>query len=747
MIGAAANQSEMLPSALRPIPMHARTDLVIERVDYQGQRSYVIKDPVGLKYHRLRPEQFRTLQLLDDERSLEELRDTLKSEFPSLHLHLTDVQSLVSDLHKGGLVHTVRTGQGAAMLGKERVERRKKIKQTFKSFLFLRTPGWDPEWTLTLLLPFVRWLFHPLGVAMTALFVASAWLTLGINFDEFSRGLPAFQQFFSWPNILYMWVTLALCKIVHEFGHGLSCKYFGSECHEMGVMFLVFSPCLYCDVTDSWMLRNKWQRITIAAAGMYIEIVLSAFAIYVWLFSNEGLLHMLALNAFFVTTVTTVIFNANPLMRFDGYYILSDFLEIPNLRQKADKMLKEKFGWHCLGIEPKHDPFMPETGIFWFVTYAIAAWAYKWFIMFGISIFLYTWLKPYDLQSIGATLAVAAIAGAVISPCVALYQILSAPRVEPLNKTKIAVTLAIASSLITAAFLIPLPLHIEAPFLIEPVGGVSVYISTPGSLEEIRVEPYDHVEEGDVLAVLSNPQLEDDLRQLQTQLATEQERLAAFSQIRDRTNMVTSKQLIAGLTKRIAEAKRQLEELTILAPISGIVVEPPTQSKPAGDNSSGTLPQWNGTPLDPENVGAFLQEGTELLALAPRRKTDTSVEATLLIDQADRNDVFEGQRVQLRFEHLPDEIIESTVTDFSARHVEYAPPALSGKFGGGIPTVTDAQGREKLSSHAYQATVTIDGGDYRMLPGMRGIARLEARERSAAEWIWRYLRQTFYFRL
>ena len=746
MIRAATDDQAMLPSALRPIPMHARRDLTIERIDYQGQRSYVIKDPVGLKYHRLRPEQFRTLQLLDDERSLEELRDTLRSEFPSLHLRLTDVQSLVSDLHKGGLVHTIRTGQGAAMLGKARVERRKKLKQTAKSFLFLRLPGWDPAGTLSLLLPLVRWFFHPVAVVLTCLFVFSSWVALGINFGEFSRGLPAFHQFFSWPNVLYMWITLALCKVVHEFGHGLSCRYFGSECHEMGVMLLVFSPCLYCDVTDSWMLKNKWQRIIIAAAGMYIEIVLSAFAIYVWLFSGDGLLKMLALNVFFVTTFTTVIFNINPLMRFDGYYMLSDFLEIPNLRQKADKLLREKFAWYCLGIEPKHDPFMPETGIFWFVSFAIASWAYKWFIMFGIAMFLYAWLKPYHLQSIGATLAICATAGAVITPFVALYKMLSAPRVEPLSKTKITTTLMVLTVCLVAAFSIPLPLHVEAPFLIDPAGARSVYVSTPGKLDEIRAREGDVVEKGDVLAVLSNTQLADELRQFETELATERKRLHAFAQARDTARVVILEQKINGLEKRIADTKQRLAELTIEAPITGVIVAPPKKREPSPGDSETTLPQWSGTPIDQKNLGAFLQEGTQLLVIAPR-DTSGQIEATLLVDQADRNDIYVGQAVELRFEHLPDEILESTVEDFAARHVEFAPPALSGKYGGPLPTVADSQGRERLTSNAYQATVLLEEKEHRMLPGMRGIARLDAANRSAAEWIWRYLRQTFYFRL
>ena len=126
---------------------------------------------------------------------------------------------------------------------------------------------------------------------------------------------------------------------MHEFGHGLSCKHFGGECHEIGVMLLVFTPCLYCNVSDSWMLPNKWHRAAIGAAGMYVELVLASIATFVWWFSQPGPFNYICLSVMFICSVSTVMFNANPLLRYDGYYILSDFLEIPNLRQKASTIL------------------------------------------------------------------------------------------------------------------------------------------------------------------------------------------------------------------------------------------------------------------------------------------------------------------------------------------------------------------------------------------------------------------------
>ncbi|MCH7989218.1 MAG: hypothetical protein IID46_08720 [Planctomycetes bacterium] len=479
--------SSQVPSTQRPIPLQGRNDLVVERIEYRGVGSWVIKDPVALKYHRLQPEQYKVLRLLDGQRNLEQIRDGLQSDFPTLSFAMVDLQHLITDLHNKRLVYSNRPGRGPALIKEHRKTKKKKFTSLFKNILYLRLPGWDPEPTLRWLYPLTRWMFHPWAVFFTLLFVTSAYVLLAVEFDQFYSQLPEFQQFFGWPNLIYLWLSLGISKIIHEFGHGLSCKHFGGECHEMGVMLLVFSPCLYCDASDSWMLKNKWQRFTIGGAGMYIESIISALSIYGWWYTQPGLLNHLCLNVFFVTAVSTVIFNANPLMRFDGYYMLSDFLEIPNLRPKSDKMLREKFSWYCLGIETRPDPFMPETGKIWFVAFAITAAIYRWFILFGITLFLYTVLKPYDLQSIGIFMAVISMTGIVSNMALNVYRILAAPRSDPLSKPKIFLTLTILAGLMIAAITIPLPLRVEASFLIEPHDVRHVYVDKTRSTYSWRI--------------------------------------------------------------------------------------------------------------------------------------------------------------------------------------------------------------------------------------------------------------------
>lgn len=742
-IAGVPSQSALTPSNRRPIPLQARPDLKIERIEYQGVAYWVVKEPVGLKYYRLQTEQYEVLFLLNGTRSLEEIRDELLRILPTVRLQLSDIQHLITDLHQKGLVYSNRQGQGAALLKQKKDNRRKKIWQTLRSLLYLRLPGWDPERTLTFLEPLFGWLFKPAGLILMALFVASSWVMLGIRFREFTDQIPQFQQFFGWPNMLYLWVTLACCKILHEFGHGLSCKVYGGECHEMGVMLLCFSPCLYCDVSDSWTLKNKWQRIMIGAAGMYIEAIISGFAIFFWAFTKTGLMHHLCLNIFFVTTITTVIFNANPLMRFDGYYMLSDLLEIPNLRPKADKLLRESFAWYCLGIEARPDPFMPETGKFWFVVFAVTANIYRIFVMSAILVFFYTVLKPYELQSLGITMAVFSFAGIFYSMFHNLYQIITAPRAEPMSRPKIIATCTVLICVFAAALAIPIPWHVEATFIVEPHDVRHLYTTIPGFLRATHVREGQIVKAGDLLLELENPEKEDKLLELYVQKKVVEQEINVATATNALGELEVAQKKLNTLREQIADYEQQLALLELLAPCDGTVVAPQANPVPKTDEAKIQLASWYGTPLEVRNLDAFLEERTHALSIAP----DDKFQATLLVDQSDRNDIDIGRAVELKFDHLPDKIYIGKVEKISDEDLKFVPPLLSNKLGGQVPTTTDEQGRERLVSAAYQTTVLLEEDLPLLRSGMRGIARFQVGHRSTWDWIWRYLKMTFHFRL
>jgi putative peptide zinc metalloprotease protein len=734
--------SASVPSSQRPIPLQGRRDLTVETMEFQGLPWWVLKDPVGLRYHRLQAEHYRVLGLLDGRRSLKEIRDELAKAFPAVPMSLADVQRMITSLHAQGLVWSLRPGQAGQLIAKQRKTRRDKLRQSLGSLLSIRLPGWDPDASLQVLNRWLSWIYHPVTGILACLLVVAAWSMLLVQFDEFRSRLPEFQQFFSWRNLVWLWLTLGATKVIHEFGHGLTCRHFGRECHEMGVMLLVFSPTLYCDVTDSWMLRDKWQRIGIAAGGMVIEIILSAIAIFVWWFTTPGLLNHLCLNVFFVTTITTVIFNANPLMRYDGYYMLSDWLGIPNLRTKATKQLQDTFAETCLGISSTPDQLMPSTGKLWFITYAIAATLYGWSILSAILLFLYVVLKPYGLQSIGVTMAVLSLSGIVGNIFFNVWRILAAPRNEPMSRPRTAATLVVVLVLVSAALAVPLPWYIEAPFLIEPHDVTHVMTPAPGQLVSFDVRPGEMVQQGRVLARLRDDEKEDQLRRLEVAKESQLAEIAMLLALELPGEHALAQKRLQTIESQIDELKQQIGELTIRAPIAGQIVASPKVPTPP-QTTRKRLPQWSGHVGSPDNLGCLLPTRTQLLSIAP----DHRMQAVLYLDQAHREDLVVGQPIQIKFEHLAVQTFEAEVVDIAREQSDVAPATLSSKLGGELASVTDREGRERLTSVAYQARVVLDQETDLLKPGLRGTARFLVERRSAAVWLWRAFRRTMHFRI
>jgi putative peptide zinc metalloprotease protein len=714
------------PSSRRPVPLCQREDLVIRDILYRGVAYPVVKDPLALKYYRLQPEQAAVLRFLDGKRSLQAIRDDLQASFPTTHITPTEVQSLIVDLHEKGLLTSHRPGQGETALKRRQESWLRELQQTVMNPLFLRLPGWDPDRFLTRMKPWLGWIFSPPGIVGFLLLIAASWLFVAIRFDDVRRKLPEFQQFFGWPNLMYLWLVMAVTKVVHEFGHGLACKYYGGDCHSMGVVVMVFSPTLYCDVTDSWMMKNKWRRMMIGAAGMYVEMILAALAIFFWYQSQTGVLQHLALNVFFISALTTIVFNANPLLRYDGYYILSDYLEIPNLQPQASKMLQQSFARHVLGIEVPEDPFLPKTGQGWFITFLVASWIYRWVVLFGITLFLYTVLKPYRLQSLGIVAATGSVVAVIGGIFWSLFSMLKTPRRDPLSRVKIFLAILAVAALVGGGLSIPVPWYEEAAFYIEPVGMQHIYATVPGTVEELFAAEGKDAEAGFLLMRLASPELIDKRDDLLEQISAQQVEPKLYRELRDPEGEHLALQRLQSLNGQLADVNSQLERLNVTSPVAGRVIAPSRIPGEKHDFTQPRLPGWHGTPLDIENLGMTVEAGTHLCSIAP----EDCFEAVMLIGQADRGDLQLGDQVRLKLELFPGQVWTGRVSEYSNRQLDFAPAALSQKHGGPLPTVTESQGRERLTSAVYQAHVQFDGPADLLRTGMRGTARFVVAKRT-----------------
>jgi putative peptide zinc metalloprotease protein len=565
---------------------------------------------------------------------------------------------------------------------------------------------------------------------------------VAVEFESFRSRLPAFGEFFAVENWFWLALTLAVTKVLHEFGHGLVCKRMGGACHEMGVMLLVLTPCLYVNVSDSWMLPSRFRRAAIGAAGMYVELVLAACCTFLWWFSEPGLFNYLCLNVMFVSSVTTVLFNANPLLRYDGYYILSDLLEIPNLRSKASAVLQRKLGRLLLGLREPPDPFLPQRHQSLFALYTIASGLYSWVITFSILWFLDQVFKPYGLQVVGQMIALAAMYGLIVHPLWRLCQFFHVPgRIEKVNRARATLSFAGIIAVAAAALFVPLPYYVECPFTLAPRDAANVYVSVPGTLDAIHVAAGEAVAPGQPLVTLASLDVELTLAKIEGE---REELLAKVDDLRRRQyldpdaamEVAEVEETLRAVDEQLAKRHRDRQRLQIAAPVAGIVL-PPEKVKPQRADRS-ELATWSGTPLAAENLGATLEEGV----LVCRVGNPQTLQAVIDVDQSQIEFVRPQQQVYLKLDALAGDTFVGKIAQVAQLEREApdeAQPATESES-------TARLGAEaKLLDTKYQASAPLDDQEQLLFASATGTARIRAGYFTAAERLWRWLSQTFRF--
>jgi len=736
-------------STTRPVGLRRRGDLITNRQVHQGQAWWVVKDPISLSYFRFRPEEYALLDMLDGATSLDDLKKQFEERFPPRRITVDELSRFISTLHRSGLVIGDRPGQGPQLFERRRQRIWKQWMAWLANIMSLRFRGIDPDWMLNRLDPWFGWLFSPPAIVVMLSFVASALLLVLVNFDVFRSKLPDFHQFFASGNWLYLAVALGVTKVLHEFGHGLSCKHYGGECHEMGMMLLVFTPCLYCDVSDSWMLPSKWQRAAIGAAGMYIEVILASIATYLWWNSHAGVFNQLCLDVMFVSSVSTILFNANPLMRYDGYYILSDLLEIPNLRQKATSILSRAATQWCLGIKQPEDPFLPQRKRGLFALYAVASSLYMWMVTASIFLFVWSVFKPYGLQVVGQIMAFAALWGLVIRPLQSMIKFLNVPgRRDEVKSRNVTVTGLVAAVVLAAIALIPLPQRVWCAAELRPRGEEIVYVTVAGRLESLAVKVGAVVKKGEELARMSSIDLDLVMADLEGKASQSRARLNSLQRERFTDpaaglEIGTVEESLKSVLEQLERKRKDRSELVLVAPRDGVVL-PSTSVPPSKEAmAAGKLPGWSGHALSEKNLGAMLTEGTVLCMVGDAER----LEGVMVVDQSEVEFITRGQAVDLKLDAFPWRTFVSTVDELAETHIEAGSERLSVKSGGQVPTRTDESGRETPISTSYEAMTALDDPDGVLTPGMRGTARIKVGSRTVGQWLLRLLWQTFNFKM
>jgi putative peptide zinc metalloprotease protein len=408
--------------------------------------------------------------------------------------------------------------------------------------------------------------------------------------------------------LLYLAVFWAI-KFIHECGHAFMCRRFGGEVHEMGIMFLVFVPTPYVDASTAWAFPSRWARMAVGAGGMIIEVFVAALLCFVWVNTTPGVrvaglpLHELTSYVIFIASITTVMFNANPLLRYDGYYMLSDYLEIPNLQMKSREYLMgliKRHIWRLKLQQPLPPPWQRVELFF----YGIASTIYRVFV--GIVIIL---TVAFTIPVLGMLMAIGGVITWVIVPIVKLFKYLLIEPELHRKRGRAWLTVGVLGSLAFLLLgLIRWHVYIYADGVVEPERHEVVHVKTPGFVSQIVAHPGQHVNKGDVILVCQDDELEARIKQQRAQIErSEIARLKASVTDQAQRNII-SKQ-IEALKDQLADLQRQKDEMTIRAGIEGNLVAPKLH----------------------EMMGKYLQRGEEIAQVA----TIDRLEIRAIVEQGD----------------------------------------------------------------------------------------------------------------
>jgi putative peptide zinc metalloprotease protein len=525
----------------KQLRLRLRPDVVIEAHKYEGRTYYVLKDPVSLRYYRIKEYERFLLTMFDGRNTLEDAQKAYEREYRPDRLRLEDLEAFAQQLLVAGLVLNESPKAGTQLFERRKKRKRTELLQTLTNILYIKIPLFDPDRILTGMLHFTRWIFTWWFFALSVLLMLSALTLVATNFSVFLSKLPDYHEFFNVKTLVYLWAALAVVKVIHEFGHGLSCKAFGGEVHEMGLLFLCLSPAMYCNVSDAWKMPNKWHRIIISFAGIYVELVIASIATFVWWNTPASpFINHMALSVMVVCSVSTFVFNANPLMRFDGYYVLADWIEIPNLRERSNRYLSNTVQKHCLGIEVPPETYMRLRRKVLFVSYAVVSYVYRWVVTFGILLFLYHFLRPYKLEILSNLLTLMAIGSMVGWPAYRLGKGMNDRgwRLPEMKRWRVTISTIVVVLLAIVFFFVPLPINrVLSTGLVQSTteSAEKIILKQEAKLERLLVQEGQMVEEGQELAVFSSLQIETELTRYRLDLQSARSYIDFLNRQKDAT--------------------------------------------------------------------------------------------------------------------------------------------------------------------------------------------------------------------
>ncbi len=553
---------------VRAMKPRLRPHVQITRQHYRGQRWHVVHDPATNNFFRLSPIAHEYVSLLDGRRTVEEVWHLALTRHEDDAPTQNEVIQLLSQLYNSNLLSVEASPEVEQLLGRGRERTRKKVQQQAIGLMYFRVKLINPDRLLTLLEPILRPILNRWGFLAWCALVLVALFNVLPEWESLRNGFGSAIAPANWG---WMIVVFIVTKLIHETGHGVICKRFGGQVPELGVMMLVLLPAPYVDASACWAFPSKWQRIAVGAGGMIFELFVASIAAFVWLATKHtgGLAHQVAYNAMLTASVSTVLFNANPLMRFDGYYMLADLLEVPNLMQRSTQMLRHLALKHLYRVRDTTPPSSSGSEQAILAVYGALAMAYRIFLFFSITLYVMG-----KLFAIGLILAVWTAAMWFILPVGGfVHWLATGNQIAEFRARAVLTSIALAILLALGVGVIPAPDRRRADGVVEGEARSGVFFGTDGFVKIAHARPGDRVKRGDPIVTLESPELTADLGSTRAKLveAEAMERAATAKDQGEGQAQVTRDRVetLRGMQKILDE---RAAKLVVRAPHDGVVV-------------------------------------------------------------------------------------------------------------------------------------------------------------------------------
>jgi putative peptide zinc metalloprotease protein len=666
-----------------------RSDLIIRRQVYgPDEITYVIKDPITRDYFKFPPITWDIFALMDGQHSKEQIIEEYNQKYPLEPIGDEFLNVCLEDLKGWDLLDISATEKNLILAERIRtqrqllVERQNKNKWTFE---YITVFKFDPNELLDRLIPHIRWIWTKWFLIASLTAIGLMFFINIIRWHEFWQGtvdLYAFNRKSLWDVIVFFLLFIVSLSI-HEFGHALTLKNYGGECHEAGFMLFYGSPAFYVESGDGYLITNRTHRLWFYFSGVYGEFLLCTIGAYIWFLTLPGTsIHDLAFLVFVFSGLSGFLMNMNPLVRLDGYWILSEFLGIQNLREESFNFVKRWVKRHIFKLQADEPPEQSKRKRRIFRVYGIISLCYT----LALYTLIVSWIKNIYFATLDS--------GAYVAlPLTVLYmfrkkllegygflRVVYLDKKEVLMKRSKKVLYAFGVLLLLS--LIPITqMKISSSFHVEPLDRAEIRAQMDGFVDQVLVNERQSVTKGQILARLRNPELTEDQRRIESRLQRIDQEISAAASAGDNYQHQQKSRAKDQILKEQAENEVRLQKIILKSPIAGLI----------------------GTPLLREKVGTYIRTGDVFCTVFDLRKAKTKVP----VSEYDIEDVKIGQRVLMKLDAFPGKTFEGRVEKIS--------PAVREK----VATVEGAFA-------TFDVDVVIDNSSRKLVPGMRGYVKILA---------------------